>query len=485
MNNRRRIRTSSNGEESFNVRRVLTLFICCLFIFAAGCSGTGNKEMVKPGAGGEHVAGADPADQANEPDKTKPNETAASDGKPKTITFSTYYYNAYYEQAKREYEAKHPNITINLHYAAKGDSDMSGQMLEKFRQTTSTELLTGKGPDLIEMDWLSTDKFIGRKLLVNLSTMMEQDSSFKKAQYFQNILDHANPGSGIYAIPLHFYLQALIGDKEAIERSNVSFNDTTWNWNQYNDVLKQLVQKGDYEYGYVYKAQISFIYDMVRGNYSRLVDVENRKANFDNGLFVQLLEQTKAMEEQKIASFNYRNFKKSYFIPVDIYTPGSYVSNLKRSNYGKPAYYLESKGDGQQPGGFFSTYHNLAVNANSRVKTEAWDFLKFLMSGDAELSNDQYFPLSKAAYEKQVNRVLKDGVTVETGENQNETIRVTETDLQDLDAIIAAAVNMKSDIPGEIEKIVFDEVPAFFSGQKSSDAVAKLIQNKVTTYLNE
>ncbi len=468
------------------MRRALTLFICCLFIFAAGCSGAGNKGMVKSGAEGEHVTGANPSDQANEQGKmNNPNELAASDGKPKTITFSMYHYNAYYEQAKREYEAKHPDITINLKYAAKEDDDLSGQALEKFRQTTSTELLTGKGPDLIEMDWLPADKYVGRKLLVNLSSMMEQDSSFKKEQYFQNILDHANPGGSIYTVPLHFSLQALIGDKEAIERSNVSFNDTTWNWNQFTDVLKQLVQKGDYEYGYVYKAQISFIYDIVRGNYSRLVDAEHRKANFENGLFVQLLEQTKTMEEQKIASFDYRNFKKSYFIPVDINSPGSYVSNLKRSNYGKPAYYLESKGEGQQPGGFFSTYDNLAVNANSPVTAEAWDFLKFLMSGDEEPSTAQFFPISKAAYEKQVKRVLKDGVTVESEGKQNETIQVTETDLQDLDAIIAKAVNMKSDMPGEIQKIVFDEAPAFFSGQKSSEAVAKLIQNKVTTYLNE
>lgn len=464
------------------MRGVFTIFICCLFIFATGCSGTENRETAKSAAEGNSTGADNQVDGFN---KTDPNETATSDGKPKTITVSMYYYNAYYEQAKREYEANHPNITINLQYAAKEDSDLTGQMLEKFRKTTSTELLTGKGPDLIEMDWLPTDKFIGRKLLVNLSTMMEQDSSFKKEQYFQNILDHANQGSGIYAIPLHFYLQALIGDKEAIERSNVSFNDTTWNWNQFSNVLKQLVQKRDYEYGYVNRAQISFIDDMVRGNYSQLVDAENRKANFDNGLFVQLLEQTKAMEEQRIASFDFRNFKKSYFIPVNIYSPGSYVSNLKHSHYGKAAYYLESKGDGQQPGGFFSTYHNLAVNANSRVKAEAWDFLKFLMSGDAELSNEQYFPLSKAAYEKQVGRVLKDGVTVETGENQKETIQVKETDLQDLDAFIAEAVNMKSDIPGEIDKIVFDEAPAFFSGQKSADDVAKLIQNKVTTYLNE
>ena len=37
----------------------------------------------------------------------------------------------------------------------------------------------------------------------------------------------------------------------------------------------------------------------------------------------------------------------------------------------------------------------------------------------------------------------------------------------------------------EVSKIVQEETGAFFSGQKSAEQVAEVIQNRVTTYLNE
>ena len=36
-----------------------------------------------------------------------------------------------------------------------------------------------------------------------------------------------------------------------------------------------------------------------------------------------------------------------------------------------------------------------------------------------------------------------------------------------------------------VEKIINEEAAAFFGGQKTAEEVAELIQNRVTTYLNE
>ena len=37
----------------------------------------------------------------------------------------------------------------------------------------------------------------------------------------------------------------------------------------------------------------------------------------------------------------------------------------------------------------------------------------------------------------------------------------------------------------ELRTIIFDEVGAYFSGQKSAEAVADVIQNRVSIYLSE
>jgi multiple sugar transport system substrate-binding protein len=46
-------------------------------------------------------------------------------------------------------------------------------------------------------------------------------------------------------------------------------------------------------------------------------------------------------------------------------------------------------------------------------------------------------------------------------------------------------VNRYDGADREILKIILDEAEAFFKGQKTADEVAGLIQNRVSTYLNE
>lgn len=50
---------------------------------------------------------------------------------------------------------------------------------------------------------------------------------------------------------------------------------------------------------------------------------------------------------------------------------------------------------------------------------------------------------------------------------------------------ISSANKLRSKKSSKIEDVITEESKSFFTGQKTAEAVAKLIQNKVTTYLNE
>ena len=62
----------------------------------------------------------------------------------------------------------------------------------------------------------------------------------------------------------------------------------------------------------------------------------------------------------------------------------------------------------------FVGYDRYAMNTNSNVKMEAWDYLKFLMSYDMQLQSqtDSRFPINKAANEKAFAD-LKDGTKLD------------------------------------------------------------------------
>ena len=108
------------------------------------------------------------------------------------------------------------------------------------------------------------------------------------------------------------------------------------------------------------------------------------------------------------------------------------------------------------------------------------------------------FPINKTAYRKQVDELrksIKNGsLPVEqnymmTDQDGNEikmpsTVKVTDQDFDNLEKLVSGA-NTLSISDSKVEEIAYEEAKAYFSGQKSADEVAKLIQNRVTTYLNE
>lgn len=147
-------------------------------------------------------------------------------------------------------------------------------------------------------------------------------------------------------------------------------------------------------------------------------------------------------------------------------------------------FYNKPLAEGQKPGGFFSAGTMLSINAKSAVKNEAWDFVKFLISDEVDPDG---FPLNKNVYKKQEQQILQQGTVNadEEGPEHGKPYKVHAADLQRLDEYVNAAVHFVGFEDSKIEEIILEEAKAFFIGQKSAEAVAKLIQNRVTLVLDE
>ncbi|WP_135557745.1 ABC transporter substrate-binding protein [Paenibacillus cymbidii] len=407
--------------------------------------------------------------------------SALDPNKRSTVVFSMYDYDSYFEDAKNAYENEHPNTKIDLQYVTK-EFDPSGLLVEKFRTKTATEFLNGKGADLIVMDDLPADRYIGKDLLASLSDLMESDPSFKEEDYFQNLLDNVKQNDGVaYALPLSFTLTGVLADEDELQEAGLLLDDGNWTWEQFDGIVQDLQSTGQ-KYGYFEKAKPNLLWRLVTSSYSQFVDQANRKSNFDSVAFIGLLNRINQLEENHTVTFDSKNFINGtvYFQPTEIYSFTDYRLRMKESRLAHPKLYQSPKSEGQKGGGFYSPMANIAINVNSGVKPEAWDFLKFLLSGEGRTSDmetgadswNNLFPVSRSAFDARGAEAIQEG-------------HLGEAELQALRETVTKAVNPIIQLPGEIELLLFQESPAFFSGQKSAQAVAKLLQNKAMTYLNE
>ncbi|OPA73007.1 ABC transporter substrate-binding protein [Paenibacillus selenitireducens] len=463
------------------MKKMLSMLLTILLIISvSACSSR---------AGHEIVAQTQNEDKTTEQPIEKRTVATKSNGGKKTIMFSTLYHYELFEEAKKKYEAKYPNITIELKYTKSGDGAEGAAAHEKFVKTTNTAMLSGKGPDMIEMDQLPIESYVKKNLLANMSEIIEKDPTFKKEQYFNNILDNVKINGGIYGMPLAFIMYGQIGNETLIEKSGVKFDDKTWNWSQYTDVIRQVMKFGDKSnFGGLFGSPDAVLNEMVKEQYPMFVDEVNGKVNFDSDTFTKLLNQVKSLSDEHILT---EEFLVPLFNNVSIVSPRHYINDLKQSEFNPKEYRFKSKlytkpqANGQQAGDYFRPYITIGINEKSSVKDEAWDFLKFMLSEEMQPGG---FSLNKASYEKQVQQLLKEGKVKSdqpVGAMKGKVFEVTAKDIQELDQFLSGAIHPVAFKPSKVEEIISEESKAYFSGQKSAEDVGKLIQNRVTTFLNE
>ncbi|MEH7356181.1 extracellular solute-binding protein [Neobacillus drentensis] len=464
------------------MKKILPLMMSLIVMFSLSACSSGNtqtKESKNTEQNHSKNSTNDNGKKQNREDLT----LKVSKDEKKTIVISVMGNTPFFEMAKKEYEKKHPNITIQI----KGFTTknmLSPVLLEKYLKTTSTEVLSGKGADLFVLNEssLPVDRFVDKKAFVNLNDYINIDTSFDKNQYYMNIIQNSKMNGGLYVLPTRFFLNALFVDQDAISKTGVKIDDKhNWTWSQFVEVSKQLKQKGTLEFA-MQDTPDTILNTLVfeDKNFSQLVNIGKNEAYFNSKFFTDLLMQVKELYDENVLTEQYSE-DGTYFRSSQIYSPKDYF--LRSAVFYKNAtiYQMPHSSD-KESGVSFVGYDRYAMNANSNVKMEAWDYLKFLMSYDMQLqSQTSMFPINKAANEKEFAE-LKNGTKLDNPKGGQVTI--SEEALQPLKQMITEA-NTQVRSNDKIKAIISEESKSYFSGQKSAESVADIIQNRVMTYLNE
>ncbi|OPA73737.1 ABC transporter substrate-binding protein [Paenibacillus selenitireducens] len=442
-------------------KRLFMGLMCMLLAATAAC-----------GAGGS----------GNDAKKEKPK---SNEGKT-VVTFSVKYSDAFYEATEKKFEQKYPDIDLQIVPFIQKDEEWGEGDFEKYIKTTNSSILSGKGADIIEMSDLPVSKYVNKKLLVDMNDMLEQDPSLNKSDLNTNILDAMKLNGGLYTIPSAFYVGTFIGDGDILEKT-VKVDEKNWDWKQFEDISRKFMQtanlSGD-RYALANYPPEQFLQILVQNNNADFIDRENRKAKFDSPLFVQTMQQIQKMYDERIITANAAKQSNQLFGSTYLFSPLDVVQGAFNF-YSNPKLLPTPHSEGETEGTTFLVPNQLGIQANSPVKEEAWKFIAFLMSEEAQsLQEREGFSLLKSVNEKLLNETQNQ---VKNGEYKLSTgaaIPITERHFAELKQLIESA-NRFAKTDDKVLSIIVEESKSFFSGQKSADEVAKLIQNRATTYLNE
>ncbi|RED75090.1 ABC transporter substrate-binding protein [Cohnella phaseoli] len=415
----------------------------------------------------------------------------------KVITISVLKADGFLKAAEQAYEQAHADIDVQIkEYAAVPESGNGGMSLamdpadvEKYVNTVGTEVLSGKGADIISLSELPYDKYVKKEALVDLSELMAKDDSFDNNSYYGNIMDALKKDDGLYVIPLEFSLSMMIGDQTAIQKAGkVDIDDSNWTWAEFTEIASQLVKDDDGDgkpdkYAITSFDPQSFLVNLLKDQYSKYVDSANRKSDFDSKAFRGLLEQVKSMYDAGIISAENATWGEQFFSPWMANSPEDLVLYSKAA-YGEGGKVYRKPG--KSKGIAFTARNLLGINANSKMQQEAWNFMRFLLSEEMQTSPEfKGFPMNKGVAEKALDLVQENIKEAKTQLiNGYVPDPLSDEQLQDLKELVGKADTF-AQMDSKVVMIVIEEATSYFAGQKSAEEIGKLIQNRVTTYLNE
>ena len=183
----------------------------------------------------------------------------------------------------------------------------------------------------------------------------------------------------------------------------------------------------------------------------------------------------------------------SAYISGDSYSLKEFYGLYNNKDFGMVNIgYPTDEGSGVQ----VSVNYGLAISAKSKYTDVAWDFIKTLLSDDFQ-AEQWNFPVTKSALDKTLaeaterdyytdenNEKVYYDQTAYIGDTEYTISPLTQEQVDDFKAMVDGA-SVAGNYDTDIMDIINEEAAAFFSGDKTADDVAALIQNRVSIYLGE
>ena len=424
------------------MKKFIAILLCAgLF---AGCGGSGGTG----GPGGVQTMSGSTATVSHDINPTG----AGLSGEITVSSFNAMPHKHFLETAAAMFEDKHPGVKVNVDIFSalpeiktmeSPDGQTSRAMMiddgendlrrPDYISKITTEMMSGGGPDLLAVDVLPYYKYALGGQLENLSGYMDADRRFIESDYRKNVLDAMRINGSLYVMPLDYRFsiaaydpamfsqpaQDALGGKDRITYEEMAAIADLGFIGEDARVLPMLGAEG-------------MATAMLNADYGKYVDVPNKKAVFDNGDFAAMLEKAKEYEDkeyvlpgsiiQQARSGNMTMMPGSVqgaaFKIVNNQLIMSYMTNYYNPNRGAGMRQrlamngstLEetdeligpvTNSNGDIPFEFSQAY---AINSNSKNKTLAWEFLKFLASEEVQTGGASAIggiPINnKAAYSK-------------------------------------------------------------------------------------
>lgn len=409
------------------------------------------------------------------------NQKNVSEKNKKKLIVGGYFADIGLSNVALQYEKEHPDVDIMI-------NDAREISYEETIQKLNTELMAGKGPDII-FGYFPVVDYIEKGMLVNLEEFINRDKGFSIKDYNENLINASKVEYGFYSLPFDYEMNCFLVNTKLMEQRGIVLNEDI-NWEQlYNMVAKANSNSREKFYILPKMEYEELFYLMIYGDIDYYIDKKNKLARFDSQDFIQALELLSHIVDENLIhpDIGYKKIIRSdgELAPEDILLIPISFSGYKQ--IWQAGMYYDGFHIIPDIRGFSTdirevSVRSIAINKNSQYKEEAWELIKLLLSEEVQYKlsvEENYLPVNIKADEKSLADMFKDMNLI-----PKEWYRPTEKDIDHLKSYMAEINKIQSSDP-ELYDLIWNEVEKYMKNEKTAEETAKAVQNKVMLYLQE
>ncbi|MGL4345920.1 MAG: ABC transporter substrate-binding protein [Cellulosilyticaceae bacterium] len=383
-------------------------------------------------------------------------------------------------QAAAEYQRNNPGVFVNLQI---GMSEGDGVTKSDAIRSLNTELLAGKGPDILILDGLPIDSYIAKGVLQDMSDWAKP--AIEAGEWLENIATAYEKDGAIYALPTRFTLPVMWGNKDIIESVRTVEELATWadehsDKQVFLDMTPQDLIKRTY--GTSAGAWIDDKGQIKQEEFAQFLEAINVLADVDAE--EELPEQAGLIESRSAEYLAYKDIELHLqeargFMNIML----SYSAMLQSGNgsFGLSIGGVE---------GIFEPVGIVGINANSKHQDIVRDIITTALSSkvqDVDLGDG--FAVNTEAFDKQADLSDMQGTVMSIamsapGARQVE-MKMPEQDTYTKLAELAKSVSVPAMKDEVLLQMIIDETKGYFDGEKTAEEAAAAVSQRTKAYLAE
>lgn len=361
----------------------------------------------------------------------------------------------------------------------------------------NTDIVSGNIPDILQLNSsLPVESYISKGLFEDLYPYIDGDEEMDRSDLLMDVMDAFATDGKLYKLVPSFSIITVAGKTADVG------TESGWTLDDLNALVQSKPEGTEVFYDSI---RNSIMTNWMQMSSEQFINWETGECSFDSEGFVKLLEFVEqfpeSWENEKFQDESYwENYESLYRdgkALLSIYYLSGFrdYNMLEKGTFGEPITMIGFPADNRK-GSAFDYSTSFAMSSKSAYKDGAWEFLRYFLS--YEYQKDTYgFPTNMERYEELKKEAMQKPYYLDENDNKVEyddtyyvnDIEViippmTEEEIQKVEDFIFS-IDQTVVYDENLLNIIMEEAEGFFSGQKSAQEVAGIIQSRVKIYVNE